>query len=534
MQDRKGRIGIVLILVLALVLTTYVLIDSAGTPAQQAAFTYWMYKTVDSQYYASYDQNPVMRLLSDRVWGPEGTKLTFEYWVPPAGSAQDNYANMIGSGEYADLIENTVGDPAINTWREGITLDLTDLVKQYMPNYLAFLDAHPAMREYACTIVDGEEKFLKIVSFNDRQPPIYWGHMYRRDWIVKYGTNPVTGEPFSGGYDENNIWTDDVVFPSGGTDPVYISDWEWMFRIFQTAYADLGLTDSYCYTIPYNGYLQTGELTASFGGGASGYWFRNGDNQVVFGPVTNEFRAYLECMASWYKNGWLDPHFDERTNDMFYMIDSSTVYQGKIGMFYGLQGMLDRRLDNGDELTSGICVFGCATPINDLYGPEETRFKTPYSNYTTSMASKEFVISVSAKDKDLGALLSMFDYLYTEEGAKLKTAGLDKAQYEETQDPFYTAQGLVNGAYELQEDGRLLMDPLIAFDSGSLIGAARLDMFPGLALDSRVDMRYTPVFQSALDAWMQYPSYGYFRNDPLMTYLSSDETKKIGSCTKTV
>ena len=408
-------------------------------------------------------------------------------------------------------------------------MDLTDLVKEYMPHYLAFLDAHPAMKEYACTYVDGEEKFLKIVSFNDRQPPIYWGHMYRRDWIVKYGANPVTGEAFSGGYDGNNIWTDNVVFPSGGTDPVYISDWEWMFRIFQTVYADLGLTDSYCYTIPYNGYLQTGELTASFGGGASGYWFRSKENQAVFGPVTDEFRAYLECMSSWYRNGWLDPHFDERTNDMFYMIDSSTVYQGKIGMFYGLQGMLDRRLDNGDALTSGICVFGCATPINDLYGPEETRFKEPYSSYTTSMASTEFVISVSAKDKDLGALLSMIDYLYTEEGAKLKTAGLDKAQYEQTQDPFYTAQGLVNGAYELQEDGRLLMDPLIAFDSGSLIGASRLDMFPGLALDSRVDMRYTPVFQSALDAWMQYPSYGYFRNDPLMTYLSSDETKKINN-----
>ena len=24
--------------------------------------------------------------------------------------------------------------------------------------------------------------------------------MYRRDWIVKYGTNPVTGEAFTGGY----------------------------------------------------------------------------------------------------------------------------------------------------------------------------------------------------------------------------------------------------------------------------------------------------------------------------------------------
>lgn len=536
MKTWKRLLCVALLLALAVSLTACSSGNKEETKVENQAaagktenFTYWMYKTVDSQYYSSYSENPVMRMLADRTWGPNNTKLTFDYWVPPAGSANDNYANMIGSGDYADLIENTIGDTPLTTWQEGITMDLTDLVKEYMPNYLAWLEAHPAMKEYAITTVDGEEKFLKIMSFNDQQPDIYWGHMYRRDWIVKYGVNPLTGDAFTGGYDENNLWTDDVVFPSGGTDPIYLSDWEWMFQIFQKAYADLGLEESYCYTVPYNGYLQTGELTSSFGGGASGYWFRNKENQIEFGPVTDQFRAYLQCMNTWYKNGWLDKHFDERTNDMFYMIDSSNVYQGKIGMSYGLMGMLDRHLDNGDELTSGICMFGASTPINDLYGPAETQNQEPYSNYTTSMAQTEYVISVKAKEKDLPALLSFFDYLFTEEGAKLKTAGLSKEQYEQTQDPFYTAQGLTNGAYELQEDGRLLMDPLIAFDSGSLVGACRLDMFPGLGLDSRVDMRYTPVFQRSTDAWMAYPGYGYFVSEPLMTYLTDEETKKINN-----
>lgn len=500
-------------------------LDAGGTET----FTYWMYKTVDSQYYASYDQNPAMKIMNRKTWGEDNIRLKFEYWVPPAGTASDNYSNMIGSGDYADLIENTVGDTPVTTWREGITMDLTDLVKEYMPNYLAWLDAHPAMKEYAVTMVDGEEKYLKIVAFNDEAPDLYWGHMYRRDWIVKYGKNPVTGEGFTGGYDENNLWTDDVVFPSGGTDPVYISDWEWMFSIFQTAYADLGLTDSYCYTIPYNGYLQMGELSASFGGGASGFWYRDLNNQVVFGPVTDQFRAYLQCMNTWYKNSWLDPHFDERTNDMFYMIDSTNVYQGKIGMWYGLEGMLDRRLDNGDPLTSGICVFGCSTPINDMYGPDETRYKEPYCNYATNMNGKEFVISVAAKDKNLGALLTMFDYLYTEEGALLKSVGLSKEQYEATQDPFMTEQGLVNGAYTLQEDGSLLVDPIITNDSGSLLGACRLDMFPGLVLESRIDMNYTPVFQRSVDSWKRYPNLGYFDDQPVMTYLTSDETRKTNN-----
>lgn len=76
--------------------------------------------------------------------------------------------------------------------------------------------------------------------------------MYRRDWIVKYGKHPQTGQAFTGGYtDPNDVdsWTDDVVFPSGGTDPVYISDWEWMFGSFTEAMAASGLFQSIVATV---------------------------------------------------------------------------------------------------------------------------------------------------------------------------------------------------------------------------------------------------------------------------------------------
>ena len=73
--------------------------------------------------------------------------------------------------------------------------------------------------------------------------------MYRRDWLVNYGTNPQTGEAFSGEWKDGE-WTDNVVFPSGGTDPVYISDWEWMFDIFETALQMQGMTDGYVMQLP--------------------------------------------------------------------------------------------------------------------------------------------------------------------------------------------------------------------------------------------------------------------------------------------
>lgn len=62
-------------------------------------------------------------------------------------------------------------------------------------------------------------------------------------------------------------WVDDVVFPSGCTDPMYISDWEWMFEIFDKAMEEQGITDGYCMSMYYPGYIANGDLVTGFGGG---------------------------------------------------------------------------------------------------------------------------------------------------------------------------------------------------------------------------------------------------------------------------
>ena len=74
-----------------------------------------------------------------------------------------------------------------------------------------------------------------------------------------------------------------VVFPSGGTDPVYISDWEWMFEIFTEAMADQGITDSYCTSIYYPGYMWSGGLCSCFGEPIP-IWYKGSDD-VVRGRV---------------------------------------------------------------------------------------------------------------------------------------------------------------------------------------------------------------------------------------------------------
>ena len=97
--------------------------------------------------------------------------------------------------------------------------------------------------------------------------------MYRRDWVVKYAepteyvwdwdsayvqenghpavtpleaavesgnmegwkANEVTEFTANPGDDPDNTYTDNVIFPSGTSDPLTISDWEWMFEAFDAA-----------------------------------------------------------------------------------------------------------------------------------------------------------------------------------------------------------------------------------------------------------------------------------------------------------
>lgn len=505
---------------------------AGGGSTSDTAYTMWIYQGADSQYYTDYAKNPVIQYLTSKTWGDENKEISIEFWVPAAGTATDSYSTMMGSGDYPDILDTSVStdNPKI-MYEEGVILDFTEYVEKCMPNYLAFLEEHPEVKPYAVDIVDGEEKYLKINTLSDDYGYTYYGYQYRRDWIVKYGTNPHTGEPFTGGYtDESDpdSWTDDVVFPSGGSDPVYISDWEWMFEIFEKAYDDLGIDDTYCISMYYPGYTWTGDLVSCFGGGNFAF-YEDADGQVQYGAVTDSARAYLECMNTWYEKGWLDPNFNERTSDIFYAIDDTAVRQGKVGMWCGMQSELGGRLDSGDEYTSGIYVAGCALPVNDVYETDNCKYVEPDCRMIgTSLSGVGYVITSAAEDKDIETLLTMIDYLYSDEGALLATLGLSPEQMEETGTTFYSDNGIPEGTYTTGEDGEYVLTEAIRQDSGGLKSAASLEKVPHLTLVENVDQGYADTYEHYMDLWVQQRNTAQIQGTPITNNmeqedLSSDE-----------
>lgn len=512
----------------AMAATTLTACGGGSGASEDTTFSMWIYSGVDSSYYTDYSENPVVQYTTqNKTWGDNDAKISLEFWTPAAGSEADNWQTMIGSGDYADVLSGMIADSPKNMLENGIAMDLTDYVKKYMPNYLAYLDAHPDVKANAVDEIDGEEHYIGIRAGNESRPYYSFGYEYRRDWIVKYGTNPQTGEAFTGGYtdpDDVDSWEDDVVFPSGGSDPIYISDWEWMFEIFEKAYADLGIEDTYCTSMYYPGFTWSGGLCSSFGGGVP-VWYKGADGKVEFGGDSDQMRTYLECLNTWYSKGWLDPDFYQRTSDSFYAIDDTNVRQGKIGMWFGVQGELGGRLDTGDDLTKGICVYGCAYPINDVYGDANCQNVDPNCVMTTSCTGVVYYVSTAAEGKNIGALLSYFDYFYSDEGSLMTTFGLNADQIADGGIDFYANYGLENGTYTLGNDGRYRRADVLINDSGDLKNACNSNKLPGITLVASVDEGYNPTYEHSLANWIQYENTSFFQGSVVTNNMPNDIIK---------
>ncbi len=505
-------------------------------PEDDTYYTMWIHSGPGSSYYTEYEDNPAVKYAETMTWGEEGKSIFIDCVIPPANKEPDDLQNMYINGNLTHVLDGVICDSADIMYANNRIIDLTEYVNQYMPNYKKVLDTVEDVRKSAVFNIDGEEKILGIVTVNESYKDVNFGYEYRRDWIVKYGSNPQTGAAFSGGYtDESDpdSWEDDVVFPSGGSDPVYISDWEWMFGIFETAMEDMGIDDGYCISMYYPGYMWSGGLCSSFGGGTPMFYV-NDQGQACFGGVSDSFRTYLECLSAWYEKGWLDKTFDQKTSDAHYAIDSAKIHQGKIGIWYGQQSTLGNRIYNQNDpsqtpLAEGIFVAGAPMPINDIYGPEECRNVIPDCTAAGvgMQGSPVYITTKAVEDgKDIAALCAFFDYFYTEEGAVVKTVGLNQEQVQASGSDFYEKNGLTEGAYTNVSDGeyRYRLADALALDGGNLRIAVSADKMPGLALVKSVDKCQSATFRASMDAWIKYPNIGLWNGTP--GFLIEEEDSK--------
>ena len=491
-----------------------------GSSSDESAteYTWLLAGGVQTFYYMEYEENPIYKYWSAMDWDVDGeTKnISIDFMTPTAGAEKDNINTLLATGDYPDVMDMSYSpENAMSLYEQGIALDLTEYIEKYMPNYLERVNEDPKTAAQVVNVVDGEKKYLQIFALSDTSEEPYCGYEYRRDWIVKYGTNPETGEAFSGHWtdDTKSEWVDDVVFPSGGSDPVYISDWEWMLDIFATALEEENIDDGYAMQLYYTGYMGTGDFASGFG--ATGSNYLDDDAVAQFGGTSEEFRASIECTAAWYEKGWIDTAFEENSNDAIpWRVDEATVHAGKVGMWFGLNSSLGAQMENTDgnedDPLYGIVVYGAAQPINDVYGDESCQGVTPFAGFGSSTIGTSVILTNKMEEKDIAALLTALDYLYSDEGSRLAYRGFSEEEQSEINDDFYNEHG-VKGAYTLKtaEDGseKLVVSNDIYAEDG-LDQAVRLLRIPTYQINSGADLQHPDYYTRAVEEWSKYPFTG--------------------------
>ena len=492
--------------------------------------TWWISRGEDSTYYMSYDDNPAVKYLETLDFN--GKKVDLKFLVPVTGAERDNFNTLLMTEEYAKIFDMSYCTSiATELYEDDIIWDLTPYIEEYMPNYSRIIK-DPEFVPYVYSPVDGEKKILSLYNLKSEVTSNFMGLNYRRDWVAKYGTNPFTGEKFNYGYtdesDYNTYW-DDVVFPNGTENPIYVSDWEWMFEIFEKAMADLDITDGYCISIYYKGFSEAGgNFDSAFGGGCP-MWYKDQNGNAAFGGTSEELKTYLILMNSWYNKGWLDKNFADHTSDQIYAIESAKINSGKVGAFIGRRGNAGGQMDSGDKLTEGIMIYGARPAINDVYGSDEMKNKEPYSLYQYSRIGVNICISKKTTEDELKTILTMLDYLYSDEGSALLALGLSKEEFESIQDPTYKKYGLEDGAYTkaINEDGSVVFErnPKLLEDN-NLASAMALKRVtcgyyvPGIV--PALNRSYDTCSLRNMTEWDYYLNTGYI-DKSLRAQFTSDE-----------
>ena len=540
--------------------------DKGGSSDEKSAeFGWWITKTdAEGEYYESYEESPIVQYIHAQYWDSEnggigdektGKKLKFSFVVPITGSEKDNFNTMISTGEYPEILDlNMASDSPQAMYDNGITLDLTEYVEKYMPNYLAYLDENPELKPFVqVKDEDGKVHYYAIYALAEGVEEPWQGHEYRRDWVAKYaeptdyvwdwesdcvkenGHPEVT--PLAKAKAENNLegwkknevkkfeynynvdnelgYEDNIIFPSGKSDPITISDWEWMFEAFDKAIADRGWADdssAYCFSIPYAGCSQTGDVVSSFGGGTGQFSIKDG--KALYSATSDNFKTYVECVTNWYQKGWLDTEFNTRAADMFWKINTPGRQQGKVGLWQGQTSEIGKAIrtscQNAEDAQDAY-VAGCALPINDIYGGEEHMYKEPDALFQMSRKGAATALTKKAEGKDMATLFTFFDWTYSHLGSMTMRHGMNEEQYQSMKfDPDLYGDHDLPSAYTTSkgEDGRTVYKRYVDTSSTMVnaVNGQRMDigLKPCESDEYIMDLGTPPANQAAYIEWKKY------------------------------
>ncbi|KKO52539.1 extracellular solute-binding protein [Paenibacillus sp. DMB20] len=355
--------------------------------------------------------------LADTPFGKalaEKTGVKVEYVHPNEQQTAEQFNLMIASDELPDVIEYDWTGRSAGSYpggpekaiKDGVILELNDLIDQYAPNLKKKLEADPELDKMVKT---DSGKYYVFPMIRNPSGLVFRGPMIRKDWL-----------------DELNLPV-----------PTTIEEWEKTlieFRDKKGAKAPLSVT--------YTG--GNFEIRDAFIGAyrTSNTFYVDDSGKVKYGPIDPQYKDFLSLFRKWFAEGLFDKDFaltDTKALD-------NKILTGQTGATVNLlSGGLGKWMDAMKEQDPKFKL--AATPYPTLK-KGEVPFTGQLDFKYNPGPSK--AITTAAKNPELVA--RWLDYAYSDEGAMLFNFGIEGESYAmENGKPAYTDLIKKNEKYSLQQ-----------------------------------------------------------------------------------
>lgn len=351
--------------------------------ADGATLTYWLpWMPALSQCYSNYSEHPAYAAAE------KYTGVPVEYISCSMESAATEFNLMIASGSSYDILSSAAtyynGGVAAGV-RDGVLLDLTDLMAEYVPDYYKEFITNDKWVKYATT---DDETIGAIYSFNAVELGLSKGNFIRQDWLDDLGLDT----------------------------PVTVDDYHDVLSAFKS---DYNISDPFMLSANL-----ASNLSYAFGSGnfnvddASNLSFYLEDGKVVCCFTSDNYKEYIATLAQWFKEGLIGGDFFNRPSEMADSANTSVVLGGQAGIWTTVMNNLEDYPKQASDPN-----FACSA-LADALGNDGKKL-TFYDDDPGSTGNA----SISADSDNWELALNWLNFWSTEQGLMLARYGVEGISY---------------------------------------------------------------------------------------------------------
>ncbi len=363
---------------------------------EMGKYSYWtVMNSKAQQTLASYDEMLMYQELAKK------TGIEIDFIHPTAGSTgSEAFQILLTSANLPDMIEHswsTYPGGAEAAIDNKVIISLNKYLKEYAPNYYDYMEgekgkANDYLYKRQARTVNGNYYGFNYLTIGSTRG--FSGVYVRKDLLDKWGLDvPKTIDDWSDVFAAAK--RNGVKYPLTGED-----------RLF-------GLSGSQVF----NNAWQVGKL------------YHVEDDKVIFAPDKPGYKEYVKTMADWFKQGFIDPDYITNTADAVLgritSGDSIAAY-GYVGSSLGK--IIPSMIGNAEQ--PDFQVVACPYPL--LNEGEESWFQSVSAVANDPAIAITVACGADNEDRYKEAI-SWCDNLYSEEGAILKSFGVEGVTYTKTE-----------------------------------------------------------------------------------------------------